>query len=134
MGDVVDMEAFKRANAGAESILDYFGQIPRPRITGDKPLIKTVKRCCITPGMQELGMKHFENEYQFLSAINEKFMLFNDGDWGEVGEDDKEYNDRNVRDGNQVMGVYSFKPEGKRFYLILDAGHETLTALLPSEY
>ena len=133
MGDVVDMEAFKQSNQRSKSVQDYLDQIPRPRIAGERAVIKTVKRCAITPGMQELGMKWYDNEYDFLAAINEKFMLFNDGDWGDLDDEDKQHNERAVKDGNQVLGVYRFNPKADKFYLILDAGHETLTALLPSE-
>jgi len=134
MGDVVDMEAFKQSNQGSKSVQDYLDQIPRPRIARQSAVIKTVKRCAVTQGVQELGMKWYDNEYDFLGALNEKFMLFNDGDWGDLDDEDKQHNERAVKDGNQVLGVYRFNPNADKFYLILDAGHETLTALLPSEY
>ena len=134
MGDVVDMEAFKRTNQGSKSVRDYLDQLAQYRVRSPRAVIKTVKRCAVTQGVQELGMKWYDNEYDFLGALNEKFVLFNDGDWGDICDEDKQHNEQAVKDGNQVLGVYRFNPKADKFYLILDAGHETLTALLPSEY
>jgi hypothetical protein len=44
----------------------------------------------------------------------------------------KETNLASAKRGGMVMAVYVVK--GEQIYVILDAGHETLTVLLPEDY
>jgi hypothetical protein len=55
------------------------------------------------------------------------------GDWGEVGKDDWEQNDRMVADKGMILSAYKIAT-GEKIWIITDPGHEVTTILLPEEY
>jgi len=55
------------------------------------------------------------------------------GDWGDVCEEDRQENDRALQNGARILSSFC-TPAGVKFWIITDAGHETTTVLLPSEY
>jgi len=59
------------------------------------------------------------------------------GDWGEIGEEDRNTNERALKDGSRLFSVY--EEEGKngkgiRFYVITEWNREATTILLPEDY
>jgi len=55
------------------------------------------------------------------------------GDWGDIGEHDRQENERSLRDGFRLMSVYRAKA-GMKFYIITEHDRSVTTVLLPDEY
>ena len=55
------------------------------------------------------------------------------GDWGEVGQEDWEENDRSVRGGLRLLSVY-LAADATRFWVITEADRSATTVLLPEDY
>ena len=60
------------------------------------------------------------------------------GDWGDLCEDDKGYNDEAVKDGSRIMSAYDIG-NGVKIWIITEAEgengkREATTFLLPDEY
>jgi hypothetical protein len=54
------------------------------------------------------------------------------GDWGDLGADDKEANERSLKDGSRLLSAYQ-TPKGK-IWIITEADRSSTTVLLPDEY
>lgn len=55
------------------------------------------------------------------------------GDWGDVCEEDKHYNNEALKDGTRLFSAYHTS-EGLRFWIITEADRSATTVLLPDEY
>lgn len=55
------------------------------------------------------------------------------GDWGDLGAEDHEENERAVRDGSRILSAYQL-PTGQRIWVITEADRSATTLLLPEEY
>jgi len=59
------------------------------------------------------------------------------GDWGEVCAEDRETNERALKDGSRLVSVYEVEGKngkGVRFYIITEWNREATTILLPEDY
>jgi hypothetical protein len=56
------------------------------------------------------------------------------GDWGEVGEEDKEANTRALLEGNRLLSSYSLPADGATLWIITEWDRSVTTLLLPEEY
>jgi len=56
-----------------------------------------------------------------------------DGDWGDLGTEDKEDNDKAVWMGGRIFSTYRAST-GEKFWIITEADRKSTTVLLPSEY
>jgi hypothetical protein len=65
----------------------------------------------------------------FLQACLERHAK---GDWGDLCDEDKETNDAAVKDGSQILSAY--EQDGKKLWVISDAGRAVTTFLLPEDY
>jgi hypothetical protein len=58
------------------------------------------------------------------------------GDWGDLGAEDRRLNDEAVKDGSRILSAYSLKT-GVKLWIITDAeddsGNRAATTLLPPE-
>jgi hypothetical protein len=80
-------------------------------------------RIFATPGVLALGVN-----------LADYLRRHHCGDWGEeLCAEDKEANERSLRDGTRLLSCYR-TPAGDRLYIITEAGRESTTILLPSEY
>lgn len=66
--------------------------------------------------------------------VESTLRRFNGFDWGVICDEDKETNLASVKRGGMVMGQYPYNDAKDQVWLILDAGHETLTVLMPEDY
>lgn len=57
----------------------------------------------------------------------------NRGDWGEVGEADKQENELSLREGFRLLSAYR-STAGVKFWIITEADRSATTVLLPEEY
>ncbi len=55
------------------------------------------------------------------------------GDWGELGQEDKQENERSVEKGYRILSAYRLK-SGEKVWVITEADRSVTTILLPSEY
>lgn len=55
------------------------------------------------------------------------------GDWGELCEEDKQVNEKALKDGDRILSVY-ISSGGKRFWVITEADRSSTTVLMPEDY
>jgi hypothetical protein len=55
------------------------------------------------------------------------------GDWGDVGPEDAQANERALHEGSRVFSAYALAT-GKRLWVITEADRTSTTVLLPDEY
>jgi hypothetical protein len=55
------------------------------------------------------------------------------GDWGELDAEDRDANERAVREGSRILSAYRL-PAGQRIWVITEADRSLTTLLLPEEY
>lgn len=55
------------------------------------------------------------------------------GDWGQVGRDDWQENDRSLEESRRLFSVYAAQ-SGQVFWVITEADRSATTILLPEEY
>ncbi len=55
------------------------------------------------------------------------------GDWGDLGEEDRQENDRSLVRGLRLLSAYAL-PDGTKLWIITEADHSATTLLLPDEY
>ena len=68
-----------------------------------------------------------------VSELNDMLHRHSIGDWGEVSQEDKFYNDRAVVNGEQLMSAHHIGG-GQRIWIITEKDRSTTKVLLPSEY
>ena len=55
------------------------------------------------------------------------------GDWGDVGREDWQANERALTNGGRLLSVY-YTEHGVKFWIITEADRSATTLLLPEEY
>ncbi len=55
------------------------------------------------------------------------------GDWGELEHQDREANERALREGSRLLSAYS-SSAGLRFWIITEHDRSATTVLLPEDY
>ncbi len=55
------------------------------------------------------------------------------GDWGELGKEDKQENERSVEKGYRILSAYRLR-SGEKVWVITEADRSVTTILLPAEY
>lgn len=90
---------------------------------GFRPLFP-LGRVVTTPGAYE-SIPLFE----MLAALDRHQQ----GDWGDLCEEDKAENQLSLQEGFRILSRYCSK-EGVRFWIITEADRSVSTVLLPSEY
>ena len=78
----------------------------------------------MTPGALELAHKGVN----LLMYVSRHLS----GDWGDLGEEDKQENDFSVRNGFRILSAYNTVPD--RLWIITEADRSTTTLLTPEEY
>jgi len=56
-----------------------------------------------------------------------------EGDWGDLGDEDKESNEKAVWMGGRIFSAYRAST-GEKFWVITEADRKSTTVLLPEEY
>jgi hypothetical protein len=79
-----------------------------------------------TPGALAAMVEAGENPRRFV-------LRHVSGDWGELGEEDRQANDAAVRLGLRVFSAYRMS-DGQKLWVITEADRSATTLLLPSEY
>lgn len=75
-----------------------------------------------------------------LEALNEAAESFwpyitrhGNGDWGDVGQEDKAENELSLKGGFRLLSAYTLQ-DGKKIWIITEADRSATTILLPEEY
>ena len=55
------------------------------------------------------------------------------GDWGDISEEDRQENERSLREGFRILSAYRTHP-GIRLWVITEADRSSTCLLLPEEY
>jgi hypothetical protein len=55
------------------------------------------------------------------------------GDWGDVGEDDRNENEISLKEGFRLLSVYRTET-GVKFWIITEADRSVTTVLMPEDY
>jgi hypothetical protein len=79
-----------------------------------------------TPGVIALTEKAEINLVEYLNRHVQ-------GDWGDLGLEDKRANDRALAFGARILSAYDL-PTGERLWIITEADRSATTILLPEEY
>ena len=79
-----------------------------------------------TPGALEALCQAGQSPTEFLS----RHVV---GDWGDVGEEDKQANEIALLDGSRLLSAYR-TVLGERIWIITEADRSATTILLPEEY
>ena len=100
------------------------------RISGKKPLFG-LGQLLTTPGAWEAFRGAQETPLQLLERHSR-------GDWGDVGKEDWEANNRSLVDGSRLFSSYTLS-SGVKIWIITEGTNdngerEATTFLLPSEY
>ena len=77
-----------------------------------------------TPGVLEVVPRE-----EITRALNRHIC----GDWGDVGEEDREANEQALVNGLRLLSVYA-STSGTKFWIITEHDRSSTTVLLPSEY
>jgi hypothetical protein len=78
-------------------------------------------KVCATPGVIALGL-----------LLIDYVRRHRCGDWGDLDDNDKQANERSLKDGSRILSAYQ-TPKGK-IWIITEADRNSTTVLLPDEY
>ena len=88
--------------------------------------------------VQTAGVAHeAQNDPVFAYNIASALGRYKKGDWGDLCEDDKGYNNDAVRDGDRILAAYNLptsQAETKKIYIITEWDRSVTTILFPDEY
>lgn len=91
-------------------------------LTPKFPLGQTVA----TPG----AIAAFEKTGETMDAYMRRHHA---GDWGDVGDEDRQTNDEALKDGNRLLSAYHLK-DGTKIWIITEWDRSVTTILLPEDY
>jgi hypothetical protein len=56
------------------------------------------------------------------------------GDWGDLGEEDKQANEEAIAEGTRIFSAYVLPKTQQKIWVITEADRSSTTLLLPDEY
>jgi len=77
------------------------------------------------------------NDPVFAFNVHSCLDRYKKGDWGDLGEEDKGYNNDAVRDGDRILAAYlvpTIKNQTKKIYIVTEWDRSVTTILFPEEY
>lgn len=110
-----------RMEAGEAASLEMMGRMETQEMNDVKFCLG---KLFITPG----AMKQL-SPMEVLEALGRHAR----GDWGDVGEEDREENEFSLREGFRLLSSYRSRNETK-FWVITEHDRSVTTVLLPEEY
>ena len=137
MGDVVDMQGNTlREGVTQEPMRDRDRVLMQPH----SDVFAKLEQFALTANCESHLIEYFRDKSCLNGYVTGCLRRFAEADYGTLNEEDVQENEENLRSGLMMIGVYPFDENPKagtldlRPYLILDAGHETLTMLMPEDY
>lgn len=98
--------------------------VSKPRTTPTAGPKFSLGRLLITPNARDTLPAH-----EVLNALARHAR----GEWGDCSEHDGQANERALMDGSRLFSVYH-DAQGRRFWVITEAGRHATTVLLPEDY
>lgn len=68
-----------------------------------------------------------------MAEILQGLMRHSQGDWGDIGPEDRQENELALVEGFRLFSVYQ-SANGRKFWIITEADRSVTTVLLPEEY
>lgn len=68
-----------------------------------------------------------------IGEIQQALDRHQNGDWGDVCDEDKEVNNQALIHGDRILSAYT-SSNGTKFWIITEADRSVTTVLLPEEY
>jgi len=65
--------------------------------------------------------------------INQGIKRHLSGDWGDIGDEDRQENELSLKEGFRLLSVYHAN-NGTKFWIITEADRSHTTVLLPEDY
>ena len=137
MGDVVDMQGNTlRESVTQEPMRDRDRVLMQPH----SDVFSRLEQFALTANCESHLIEYFRDKERLNSYVTGCLRRFAEADYGTLTETDVKENLDNMQTGLMMIGVYPFDENPKpgnadlRTYLILDAGHQTLTMLMPEDY
>ena len=84
--------------------------------------------------------KAMERDFYFKTFVLDSFERYERHDWGELCEEDKDENDRALKEGNRVFASYNLPPylrglfPDDKIWIITEWDRSVTTILFPEEY
>lgn len=75
-----------------------------------------------------------ENGLKLACEISDCFFRHQSGDWGNLCDEDKEYNDWALRHNCRLLSAYEIGEEKTKIWIITEWNRSCTTILLPDEY
>lgn len=100
---------------------------PQIDLEKEKITLFRLGEVCATHGASEAFRKAEVSPLWFLAKHQ-------DGDWGEVSQDDEADNNLAVRVGFRILSAYTLPKTGEKIWIITEADRLLTTILLPEEY
>lgn len=85
---------------------------------------------CATSAIAE----RMKTDADFAAFVRAALVLYRTGDWGVLPEEDKEFNDNAIINGERILGVYIYHKKADKIWIITEADRSHTTVLYPSEY
>ena len=95
---------------------------PAPRQPNRFPLGQTCGTRAALQSLAEAGQ-----------AVNDLLRRHQAGDWGEIGDEDRQQNEQALDDEGRLMSVYTLTT-GVAVWVITEADRSVTTVLLPDDY
>lgn len=81
------------------------------------------------------GMDQKANEDpEFKEFISASLRRYINRDWGDTCEEDREWNDEALRNGERVLAVYIYPKTKQQIWIITEWNRSVTTVLFPEEY
>lgn len=76
-----------------------------------------------------------EENPEFSKFVNESFMRYIFGDWGDTCEEDAKQNDESAENGERILAVYKYPGNDElTIWIITEWDRSATTILFPHEY
>lgn len=87
-------------------------------------------RLVCTAGVAEA----MQSSISFSCFVSQSVQLYLNADWGSTCPEDWEANDAAIRNGSQILAVYTSEELSQTIWIMTEANRQYTTILLPEEY
>lgn len=92
-------------------------------------MVICIGQLIITAGIRD----KMSQSSDFEQFVRKSFSRHATGDWGELSEEDKAYNDYSLENEGRLFSSYNYN-EDTKIWIITEWDHSYTTILLPEEY
>ena len=92
-------------------------------------MVVCIGQLVVTRGVAE----ELERSSEFAEFVRKSFSRHATGDWGDLCEEDRAYNDYSLASGGRLFSSYNYN-EDTKIWIITEWDHSYTTILFPEEY